>query len=36
VALKNGRNVVLNELNPEYIKLAEARIAEATKQGRLW
>ena len=36
VALKNGRNVVLNELNLEYIKLAEARIAEATKQGRLW
>jgi DNA modification methylase len=36
VALKNGRSVVLNELNPEYIKLAEARIAEATKQGRLW
>jgi DNA modification methylase len=36
VALKNGRNVVLNELNPEYIKLAEVRIAEATKQGRLW
>ncbi|MFM2151601.1 MAG: hypothetical protein RL199_36 [Pseudomonadota bacterium] len=36
VALKNGRNVVLNELNPEYIKLAEARIAEATKQGGLW
>jgi DNA modification methylase len=35
VALKNGRNVVLNELNPEYIKLAEARIAEATKQGVL-
>jgi DNA modification methylase len=36
VALKNGRSVVLNELNPEYIKLAESRIAEATKQGRLW
>lgn len=35
VALKNGRSVVLNELNPEYIKLAEARIAEATKQGVL-
>jgi DNA modification methylase len=35
VALKNGRNVVLNELNPEYIKLAEDRIAEATKQGVL-
>jgi len=35
VALTNGRNVVLNELNPEYIKLAEARIAEATKQGVL-
>jgi DNA modification methylase len=35
VALKSGRNVVLNELNPEYIKLAEARIAEATKQGVL-
>ena len=35
VALKNGRSVVLNELNPEYIKLAEARIAEAIKQGVL-
>jgi DNA modification methylase len=35
VALKNGRSVVLNELNPEYIKLAEARIAEATRQGVL-
>jgi DNA modification methylase len=35
VALKNGRNVVLNELNPEYVKLAKARIAEATKQGVL-
>ena len=35
VALKNGRSVVLNELNPEYIKLAEARIADATKQGVL-
>jgi DNA modification methylase len=35
VALKNGRSVVLNELNPEYIKMAEARIAEATKQGVL-
>lgn len=35
VALKNGRSVVLNDLNPEYIKLAEARIAEATKQGVL-
>lgn len=35
VALKNGRSVVLNELNPEYIKMAEVRIAEATKQGVL-
>ena len=28
VALKNGRNFVGTELNPEYIKIAEARITE--------
>jgi len=36
VALKNGRNVVLNELNPDYIKLAEARVFEVTRQPVLF
>ena len=30
VALKNGRNYIGTELNPEYIKIAEARIAGVT------
>ena len=31
VALENGRNFVGTELNPEYIKIAEARIIEEIK-----
>jgi DNA modification methylase len=32
VALKNGRNYIGTELNPEYIKIAEARIKESVPQ----
>ena len=32
VALKNGRNYIGTELNPEYIKIAEARIQESVPQ----
>ena len=32
VALKNGRNYIGTELNPEYIKIAEARIKESIPQ----
>ena len=31
VALKHGRNAVLSELNPEYVKLAQTRIEESLK-----
>jgi DNA modification methylase len=32
VALKNGRNYIGTELNPEYVKIAEERIKEAVPQ----
>ena len=32
VALKNGRNYIGTELNPEYVKIAEERIREAVPQ----
>jgi DNA modification methylase len=32
VALKNGRNYIGTELNPDYIKIAEARIKESVPQ----
>jgi len=32
VALKNGRDFIGTELNPEYVKIAEARIQEAVPQ----
>ena len=32
VALKNGRNYIGTELNPEYVKIAEARIKESVPQ----
>lgn len=35
VALKNGRNYIGIELNPEYIAMSEKRIAEATMQIRI-
>jgi DNA modification methylase len=31
VAMKNGRNYIGTELNPEYVKIAEDRIAEEIK-----
>jgi len=36
VALKHNRRAIGCELNPEYVALAEARIAEATKQPSLF
>jgi site-specific DNA-methyltransferase (adenine-specific) len=35
VALKNGRNYIGTELNPEYIKIAEDRIADEIKPSLL-
>lgn len=35
VALKNGRNYIGTELNPEYVKIAEDRIAEQIKPNLL-
>jgi DNA modification methylase len=35
VAVPRGRRFVGIELNPEYVRIAEARITEATKQGSL-
>jgi site-specific DNA-methyltransferase (adenine-specific) len=36
VALKHGRCFIGIELNPEYVAMAERRVAEATRQGRLF
>jgi DNA modification methylase len=35
VSAENGRNFIGIELNPEYAKLAEDRIFEATKQIKI-
>ena len=32
VALKNGRNYIGTELNPEYVQIADARIKESVPQ----
>jgi DNA modification methylase len=35
VAMKNGRNYIGTELNPEYVKIAEERIANEVKPSLL-
>jgi DNA modification methylase len=35
VAMKNGRNYIGTELNPEYVKIAEERIADEIKPNLL-